>query len=247
MFRLAAALAMVCLGAAAHAASEADRRDCASHQIADTKIAACTRIIEDQGSPTPLRDSGLPQSSDYLRQQEPARAGQSRFRCGAQAFARRSALALRPGTVVCHAGPIRPRHCRLFRTISNSTRATTGPSTSAGWPPAQRRASIRRWPTSTTRSRSIPPRPLARNNRALVFVRQGKLDAAIADYSEAIRLDPRFRLAYSNRGHAYEASGQYQQALADYRMARPRASRSRHRRKPARQGQGREGWPGSRP
>ena len=50
MLRAAAtALALAGLCTFAFAASEADRRDCASHQSADAKIAACTRVIEDPG------------------------------------------------------------------------------------------------------------------------------------------------------------------------------------------------------
>ena len=42
----------------------------------------------------------------------------------------------------------------------------------------------------------------------------GQYDAAIADYSSAIRLDPRWR-AYRNRAQAYEQKGDYMHALAD--------------------------------
>jgi len=36
------------------------------------------------------------------------------------------------------------------------------------------------------------------------------------DYDEAIRLDPQNALAYFNRGNAYGAAGQYQQAIQDF-------------------------------
>jgi tetratricopeptide (TPR) repeat protein len=45
---------------------------------------------------------------------------------------------------------------------------------------------------------------------------QGDTDGAIADYNEAIRLNPQFAMAYNNRGYAYQAEGDYTQAIADY-------------------------------
>ena len=51
------------------------------------------------------------------------------------------------------------------------------------------------------------------------LARQGKLEAAIEGYSEAIGVSPRNRLAHSNRGSAYEAGGQYDKALSDYKIA----------------------------
>jgi Flp pilus assembly protein TadD len=54
---------------------------------------------------------------------------------------------------------------------------------------------------------------VARGKRA-----EGDLDAAIADYTEAIRLDPRDSTAYRHRGLAYEAKGDGEHASADYNM-----------------------------
>jgi tetratricopeptide (TPR) repeat protein len=45
---------------------------------------------------------------------------------------------------------------------------------------------------------------------------KGDYDRAIAWYSEAIKLDPRFALAYSNRGSAYYFKGEFDRAIADY-------------------------------
>jgi tetratricopeptide (TPR) repeat protein len=41
-------------------------------------------------------------------------------------------------------------------------------------------------------------------------------DQAIADYTKAIELNPKYGAAYHNRGAAYEEKGQYAQAAADY-------------------------------
>ena len=218
MFRLAAALAMVCLGAAAHAASEVDRRDCASHQIADTKIVACTRIIEDQGSPTPLRTLAYRNRAITYGNKNLHELANLDFD---------AALRLSPEDQPSLYG-----RGRSFAMLGKYDRAIADLSHYLQLNPRDDRAFNERGlaylrkgeidPALADFEHAIkinPSQALARNNRALIFVRQGKLDAAIADYSEAIRLDPRFRLAYSNRGHAYEASGQYQQALADYRIA----------------------------
>lgn len=42
---------------------------------------------------------------------------------------------------------------------------------------------------------------------------------AIADYTEAIRLNPEFADACFNRGNAYYGKGQYDDAIADYTEA----------------------------
>jgi tetratricopeptide (TPR) repeat protein len=41
-------------------------------------------------------------------------------------------------------------------------------------------------------------------------------DRAIADYSEAIRLDPKYAAAYKSRAVAWFAKGDYSRAIADY-------------------------------
>ena len=44
-------------------------------------------------------------------------------------------------------------------------------------------------------------------------------DKAIADYTEAIRLNPKYALCYSNRGFAYDNKGDHDKAIADYTEA----------------------------
>ena len=55
----------------------------------------------------------------------------------------------------------------------------------------------------------------------------GDHDKAIADFSEAIRLDPKRADAYYGRGTAYGHKGEYDKAIADYsdaiRLAPPKA------------------------
>src|SRR5262249_16119380 len=44
-------------------------------------------------------------------------------------------------------------------------------------------------------------------------------DGAIADYDEALKLDPLYALAWMNRGSARQGKGEYAQALADFAEA----------------------------
>jgi len=57
---------------------------------------------------------------------------------------------------------------------------------------------------------------LAYHYRAFAHSHKGEYDRAIADYSEVIRLDPKYEAAYLDRGRAYCAKGRYDQAIADY-------------------------------
>jgi tetratricopeptide (TPR) repeat protein len=49
--------------------------------------------------------------------------------------------------------------------------------------------------------------------------RKAVYDRAIADYTQALRLDPNIALAYNNRGMAYAGKGDYDRAIADYTQA----------------------------
>lgn len=52
--------------------------------------------------------------------------------------------------------------------------------------------------------------------RALGKQKAGNLDAAIADYTEALHLNPSYFQAYNNRGLAYSHKGDLEKAIADY-------------------------------
>jgi tetratricopeptide (TPR) repeat protein len=62
-------------------------------------------------------------------------------------------------------------------------------------------------------------RATAYNNRGWSYSNKDDYDRAIADFDEAIRLDPKFALALVNRGWAYERKGDYARAIADYEEA----------------------------
>src|SRR5262249_28342935 len=57
------------------------------------------------------------------------------------------------------------------------------------------------------------------NNRGIAYKNKGDYDRAIADYDEAIRLNPELEEAFNNRGVAYESKGNYYRAIADYDAA----------------------------
>jgi tetratricopeptide (TPR) repeat protein len=56
---------------------------------------------------------------------------------------------------------------------------------------------------------------LAFYKEGVLLYSNGKIDRAIADYTEAIRLDPKYAWAYGRRGDAYGMKGDYDQAIAD--------------------------------
>ena len=76
---------------------------------------------------------------------------------------------------------------------------------------------------STTRRSPMAPRPFGstpRNasayaNRGSAYVSKGEYDLAIADFSVAIRHDPKLATAYWGRGAAYEEKGELVKAIAD--------------------------------
>lgn len=57
------------------------------------------------------------------------------------------------------------------------------------------------------------------NSAGVELAGQGQLNEALAEFGEAIRLDPQLALAYNKRGFAYDRLGQYQRALEDLNEA----------------------------
>ena len=55
--------------------------------------------------------------------------------------------------------------------------------------------------------------------RGLEYEKKGEYKAAISAYSEALRLNPNYAIAYMQRGLAYANLDQKQQAIADLRMS----------------------------
>jgi tetratricopeptide (TPR) repeat protein len=50
----------------------------------------------------------------------------------------------------------------------------------------------------------------------LAYRKKENLAQAVADYSQAIRLDPKYIPAYANRGYVYYKRGDLDRALADF-------------------------------
>jgi tetratricopeptide (TPR) repeat protein len=63
-----------------------------------------------------------------------------------------------------------------------------------------------------------PTYPSAYNNRGNASYRRCDFDRAIADYDEAIQLDPKDAQAYYDRGMAWEKKRRLREALADFKM-----------------------------
>ena len=56
-------------------------------------------------------------------------------------------------------------------------------------------------------------------NLAVQLHQQGRFEQAIAEYDQAIRIDPRLAVAYVNRGGAFNELGEYQRAVRDETQA----------------------------
>jgi tetratricopeptide (TPR) repeat protein len=57
------------------------------------------------------------------------------------------------------------------------------------------------------------------SNRGIAYFNQGEFDRAIADYNQALTLNPKSAAAYNNRGNAYNTKHDYDRAIADYSEA----------------------------
>jgi tetratricopeptide (TPR) repeat protein len=75
--------------------------------------------------------------------------------------------------------------------------------------------------TAVIQSKGKSPKDLstAFNNRGNAYYDKKNYDRAIADYSEALRLDPQFALAFYNRSCAYRDKGDNDHAMDDYVQA----------------------------
>jgi tetratricopeptide (TPR) repeat protein len=53
-------------------------------------------------------------------------------------------------------------------------------------------------------------------NRAISYRQKGEIDSALADYNEAIRINPKHARAFNNRGTLYKEKGDLDRAIADF-------------------------------
>ncbi len=60
---------------------------------------------------------------------------------------------------------------------------------------------------------------VAFHNRGIEYHKKGLYDRAIAEYNQAIKLNPDYTRAFNNRGRAYAKKGLYDRAIADFDAA----------------------------
>jgi tetratricopeptide (TPR) repeat protein len=58
-------------------------------------------------------------------------------------------------------------------------------------------------------------RVIAHDNRGVAYWRKRDFTRAIAEYDEAIRINPEYARAYMRRGAAYSGRGEYEKSIAD--------------------------------
>ena len=63
------------------------------------------------------------------------------------------------------------------------------------------------------------PSTEAYHQRGIAYDALGRTDEALADYNEALRVDPKNSAAYNNRGNVWQKKGDSQRAFADYTSA----------------------------
>jgi tetratricopeptide (TPR) repeat protein len=56
-------------------------------------------------------------------------------------------------------------------------------------------------------------------NQGVDWAKKGEHDRAIADFDQAIKLDPNYAYAYNNRGNAWQNKGEDDKAIADFNQA----------------------------
>jgi tetratricopeptide (TPR) repeat protein len=208
-------LSMLSLLGAALAASEADRRDCAAQNIADAKIAACTRVIEDASEPAESR---------ALAYRHRGNTYGNRKLHGLANLDFAEALKLDPQDQSALFGRARSfamtgQHDKAIADFTQFLQ--TNPQAVRAYNERglvyERKGNLELALADFDNALKVNPNyDHARNNRGLSLARQGKFEAAITEYTETLRIEPNYVLAYWNRGRAYEELGQYDKAVADY-------------------------------
>lgn len=211
----AAALALVCTTALAHAGPV---EDCAISRDPQRRLKSCSEVI----------------AAPAYAQADKANAYRTRAGLRLEAGAAADAVAdytqamrLAPPDTVVLAGRARARLV-LSDTkgaLDDFTEALKQQPQSAGLHIARGHVHFVRGDAKaaiadfTEALRLSPSSASAFNQRGLAYRRSGDTAKAIADYTSAITLNPVYALAYNNRGYAYESLGRKDDAIADFRSA----------------------------
>src|SRR5205085_1350894 len=86
-----------------------------------------------------------------------------------------------------------------------------------GWAPAA--LQLRRWDKAAERLAAHPDDPVTLNARGIALRRLGRYDAAIADFSRALKLRSSDASLLNNRGIVYARLRRFDDALADLNQA----------------------------
>ncbi|HEY3129952.1 MAG TPA: tetratricopeptide repeat protein [Acidobacteriota bacterium] len=68
-------------------------------------------------------------------------------------------------------------------------------------------------------SQAVPDNYLARNNLGFTLAAEGRIDEAMRQYLEALRIKPTYVEAHNNLANAFQAKGQLDEAIAHYQQA----------------------------
>jgi tetratricopeptide (TPR) repeat protein len=77
-------------------------------------------------------------------------------------------------------------------------------------------AAVNYWSRAISGKQNTAP---AYNNRGLAYYELKQYKEAVADYTQAIKLDPAYAAAYNNRGNSYYELHEYQMALRDFNQS----------------------------
>ena len=212
------AIAVVLWIAPAQAASEEDRRNCASNQNQDAKIEACTRVLEDASSSPAHRTIGY-------RGRGLAYISKKLYELAILEFDEALKLSPQDTASLGNRGFALKELGQYDRAIADFTEFLR-------LSPRSDRAYVERgllrWRKNEFDAAKVdfeealkinPNNVIAHNNRGGLLAKQGKLDEAIAAYGESLRIDPNSLFAYNSRGRTYETKGQLDLAIADYKRA----------------------------
>ena len=84
---------------------------------------------------------------------------------------------------------------------------------------SRRKSSTWPWPIATRLCESNPPSAVVYLSRGNIWYDKQENDKAIADFAEAIRIEPQFAAAYNRRAGAWHRKKDFHKAFADYNAA----------------------------